>query len=192
MHRGPERAESRAHLEVQQTTERNPEMGRNRSFERRAREEVERIKSEEAAEEERKQARMRELALQAREQREAEAAEQRRRKEERDAKLRRSEDEKAEGQERQAKDLARRSWKASGGGEAAFDEAWPSIWEEMLKRRTVDADMHARQEMAHSGVAAFRDRSQGLPFLLAPPPARNAFDGPGMSRLSGSTGERRR
>jgi hypothetical protein len=37
-------------------------MGRNRSFEKRAREEVERIKAEEAAEQERKQARMRELA----------------------------------------------------------------------------------------------------------------------------------
>jgi hypothetical protein len=67
------------------TTERNPEMSRNRSFERRAREEVERIKAQEAAEEERKQARMKELAEQARERREVEAAEQRRRKEERDA-----------------------------------------------------------------------------------------------------------
>jgi hypothetical protein len=37
------------------TTERNLEMSRNRSFERRAREEVERIKTQEAAEEERKQ-----------------------------------------------------------------------------------------------------------------------------------------
>jgi hypothetical protein len=41
-----------AHLEVQQMTiERNPEMGRNGSFERRAREEVERSKAEEAPEE---------------------------------------------------------------------------------------------------------------------------------------------
>jgi hypothetical protein len=59
---------------------------------------------------------------------EAEATEQRRRKEVRDAKLRRSEDEKAEGEEQRAKDLARRSWKANGGGEAAFDQAWPSMW----------------------------------------------------------------
>ena len=36
-------------------------MGTNRSFEKRAREEVERIKAQETAEEERKQARMREL-----------------------------------------------------------------------------------------------------------------------------------
>jgi hypothetical protein len=133
MHRGPESAESRAHLEVQQmTTERNPEMSRCRSFERRAREEVERIKAQEGAEEERKQARIRELAEQATERREAEAAEQRRRKEERDSMSRRSEDEKAKGEERRAKDLARRSWKASGGAEPEFDEAWPSMWEEML------------------------------------------------------------
>ena len=78
-------------------------MSRNRSFERRAREEVECIKAQEAAEEERKQARMWELAEQARERREAEAAEQRWRMEERHAKLRRSEDKKAEGEERLAK-----------------------------------------------------------------------------------------
>ena len=122
-------------------------------FERRARDEVERIKAKEAAEEERKQARMRELAEQARERREAEAAEERRRKDERNAKLRRSEEEKAEGEERRAKDLARRSWKISGGAEAAFEEAWPSMWEEMLKRRTVDVDGRARQERYQSGVS---------------------------------------
>jgi hypothetical protein len=41
-------------------------VGRSKSFEKRAREEVERIKAEEVAVEERKQARMRELAEQAR------------------------------------------------------------------------------------------------------------------------------
>ena len=41
-------------------------MGRRKSFEERAREEVERIKAEEAAADERKQERMRELAEQAR------------------------------------------------------------------------------------------------------------------------------
>jgi len=128
-------------------------VGRSRSFERRAREEVERIKAQEVAEEERKQARMRELAEQAGERREAEAAEQRRRKEERDAKLRHSQEEKAEGEERLARDSARRSWKASGGTEAAFDRAWPSMWEEMLKRRTADADRRAREVMARSSVS---------------------------------------
>ena len=153
MDRGPERAESRV-LEVQQESiERNPEMGRNRSFEKVARAEVARIKAQEATEEERNQARMRELAEQARERREAEAAEEERRKEERDTKLRRSEEEKAELEELLAKDSARRSWKASGGTEAAFEEAWPSMWEEMLKRRTIDADGLAREEMARSGVS---------------------------------------
>jgi len=37
--------------------------------------------------------------------------------------------------------------------EAAFDEAWPSMWEEMLKRRTMDADTLARQEMSQSTVS---------------------------------------
>jgi fused signal recognition particle receptor len=128
-------------------------VGRNRSFEKRAREEVERIQAEQVAEEERKQARMRELSEQARQRREAEAAEERRRKEERDAKFRRSQEEKAEVQERLAKDNAGRSWKASGGTEAAFEEAWPSMWEEMLKRRTIDADRLARQEMYQSGTS---------------------------------------
>jgi hypothetical protein len=106
----------------------------------------------EAAEEHR-QARMRELAEQVRERREAEVAEERRRKDERDAKLRRSEEEKAKSEERLARDSARRSWKASGGAEAAFDQAWPSMWEEILKRRTVDADGRAREEMTRSGVS---------------------------------------
>jgi len=124
-----------------------------RSFEKRARDEVERIKAQEVAEEERKQERMRELAEQARERREAEAAEEERRKEERDAKLRHSQEEKAELEERLARDSARRSWKAGGGTEVAFDQAWPSMWEEILKRRTVDADRWARQEMHQSGVS---------------------------------------
>jgi hypothetical protein len=144
-----------SHLEVQEmTTERNPKMGRNRSFEKRAREEVERIKAEEAAEEERKQERLGELAEESRRRKEARAAEERRRKDERDAKLRRSGEEKARGEERLARDAARRRWKAGGGTEDAFDRAWPSMWEEMLKRRTVDADRGAREAMARSGVSS--------------------------------------
>jgi hypothetical protein len=74
-------------------------------------------------------------------------------KKERDAKLRRYQEEKAKAEERLARDSSRRSWKASGGTEAAFDQAWPSMWEEILKRRTIDADGQARQEMARSGVS---------------------------------------
>ena len=127
-------------------------MGRNRSFEKRAQVEVQRIKAQEAAEVERKRARMGELAERARKRREAEAAEERRRTEERDAKLRRSQEEKAEAEERRAKQTARRQWKAGGGAEAAFEQAWPSMWEEMLKRRTVGADREAREAMARSNI----------------------------------------
>jgi hypothetical protein len=128
-------------------------MGRNRSLEERAREEVERIKAQEAAEEEHRQARMRELAEQARDYREAEAAEERRRKEEQDAKLRRYQDEKAEGEERRARNSAWLRWKASGGTEEEFDREWPGMRTEMLKRGTVDADRVAREEMTRSGVS---------------------------------------
>jgi hypothetical protein len=128
-------------------------MGRNRSLEERAREEVERIKAQEAAEEEHRQARMRELAEQARERREPEAAEEERRKGERDAKLRRSQEEKAEGEERQARNSAWLRWKASGGTEKEFDREWPGMSTEMLKRRTVDADREAREVMARSSVS---------------------------------------
>ena len=62
-------------------------------------------------------------------------------------------DDPAEVEERLARDSARRSWKAGGGTEAAFDQAWPSMREEMLKRRTIDADREARQEMARSNVS---------------------------------------
>jgi hypothetical protein len=80
-------------------------------------------------------------------------AEQRRRNGERDAKLRRSQEEKAEGEERLARDGAKRRWKASGGTEALFEQTWPSMWEEMLKERTVDADRGAREAMARSSVS---------------------------------------
>jgi|SRR5215211_145708 hypothetical protein len=96
---------------------------------------------------------MRELAEQARERRETQAAEEKKRKEERDAKLRRSEEEKTKGEERLAKDSARRSWTASGGTDVAFNQAWPEMWEEMLKRRTVDTDMWAREVMTRSSVS---------------------------------------
>ena len=113
---------------------------------------MERIKAQEVAEEERNQARMRELAKQARERREAEAAEERRREEERNAKFRRSRDEKAEVEERLARNSAWLRWKASGGTEEFYRE-WPGMRTEMLKRRTVDADRVAREEMTRSGVS---------------------------------------
>ena len=128
-------------------------MSRTNSFEERAREEVARIKAEEAAEDQRKQERMRELAKEARERREAEAAEERKHKAEREAKLRRTEEEKGKAEERRAKEGARRQWKASGGTEAAFEGAWPSMREEMLKRRTLERETQARQLQQARGVS---------------------------------------
>ena len=121
---------------------------RRESFEERARAEVERIKAKEAAEEERKQDRMRELAKQASEHREAEAEKERNRKAERDTKLRQVQEE-----EGKAEEGARRQWKVSGGTEAAFEGAWPSMWAEMLKWRTVDAERGAREDQRASGVS---------------------------------------
>jgi hypothetical protein len=128
-------------------------MSRRKSFEERARAEVERIKAKEAEEEERRQARLTELAEQARQRREAEAAEGRRREAEREAKLRRVQEERGQAEEMRTKDLARRRWKANGGTEAAFEGAWPSMWEEMLRRHTMDAERQARESQRASGVS---------------------------------------
>lgn len=114
---------------------------------------MERIKAERVAEEERKQARMRELAEEARERREAQAAEERRREADRHAKLRRVEEERRQAEERRARNLALHRWKAGGGTEAAFEGAWPSMWEEMLKRRTMDTERQARHNQQASGVS---------------------------------------
>jgi DNA repair exonuclease SbcCD ATPase subunit len=124
-----------------------------KSFEQRAREEVERIKAQKAAEVERKQARMRELSEQARKYREAEAAEQRKREAERNAKLRRVQEEEARSEERRARTLAIHRWKANGGTEAAFDKAWPSMWQKLLKGRTMDGESRAREGQRISGVS---------------------------------------
>jgi len=85
------------------------------SFARRAREEVERIKAEEAKERERKEARMQEFAREARERQEARVKEEERRIAERNAKLRHQQDERALGEERLAKASAKRSWQPRAG-----------------------------------------------------------------------------
>jgi hypothetical protein len=128
-------------------------MSRRKSFEERAREEVERIKAQEAAEEERKQERMRELAEEARQHREAQAAEERKREAERDAKLRRSREEKANVEEERTKRAVFNSWVANGGAPGEFEAAWPELRAEMLKRRTIEQDSQARQQQRSSGVS---------------------------------------
>jgi hypothetical protein len=124
-------------------------MARNQSFERRAREEVARIKGEEAAEKERKQERMRELAKEVRKHREAEAAEERRRETERDAKLRRNQKEQSQAEGERAKRAMFNSWVAQGGGPAEFEAVWPSMRLEQLKQRTLEADSAARESQRH-------------------------------------------
>jgi hypothetical protein len=128
-------------------------MGRKGSFEERARDEVARIQQLKAAEEERKQERMRELAKEAREHREVEDEKERKRKAVRDAKLRQVQEEEGKAEERRAREGALRQWKVSGGTEAAFEWAWPSMWEEMLKRRTMDAEKQAREDQRARGFS---------------------------------------
>jgi len=52
--------------------------------------------------------------------------------------------EKQEKREQEMRDSALHSWVASGGSEEDFEEAWPSLKVEMLKRRTLEAEEHAR------------------------------------------------
>jgi hypothetical protein len=128
-------------------------MSRRKSFEERAREEVARIKAEEAAEEERKQERMRELAEEASERREAEAAEERKREAERNAKLRRSQEERAKDEEERTKRAMLNTWVANGGSPGEFEAAWPNLRREMLTQRTLEQETQARQLQQTSGVS---------------------------------------
>ena len=122
-----------------------------KSFEQRAREEVERIKKEERAEEERKQKRMQELRAESDKRREAEAAEERKRQARRaqeQAKRERVEDERM-------KAMVFRSWTANGGTAGEFEDAWPEIKADMLKQRTIERESRAREDMrmgSHSRI----------------------------------------
>jgi hypothetical protein len=49
--------------------------------------------------------------------------------------------------ERTEKASARRAWMADGGSEADFEKAWPQLRDEGRRRRVVDADRRAREEM---------------------------------------------
>jgi hypothetical protein len=124
-----------------------------KGFEQRARKEVERIKALEAEEAEREQARMERLAEEARQRREAAAAEEAARQQERNAKLIHAQGKRAAAEERMAKQQAWLSWKAQGGEESAFGEAWPSMWQEMLKNRIIHADQEARETQRFSSIS---------------------------------------
>ena len=55
--------------------------------------------------------------------------------------------------ERTEKESGRRAWLADGGSEADFEREWPKLRDEGRRRRVVDADSRARQEMRASGVS---------------------------------------
>jgi len=58
-----------------------------------------------------------------------------------------------ERRERMEKASARRAWLADGGKEADFEREWPKLRNEGRRRRVVDADRRAREQMQASGVS---------------------------------------
>ena len=69
---------------------------------------------------------------------------------------RKEQDEKAgkeaeERREQMEKESARRTWLADGGKEADFEKEWPKLRDEGRRRRVVDADHRAREEMRLHG-----------------------------------------
>ena len=71
---------------------------------------------------------------------------------------RRQQDEKAAREEtarreRAEKESAKRAWIADGGDEASFEKEWPGLRAEGRRRRVLDADQRAREEMRSSNVS---------------------------------------
>jgi hypothetical protein len=71
---------------------------------------------------------------------------------------RRQQDEKAakeaeERKEKSEKESARRLWLADGGSAASFEREWERLRDEGRRRRVLDADKRAREEMRASGVS---------------------------------------
>jgi hypothetical protein len=65
---------------------------------------------------------------------------------------RKEQDEKAAKEEearnaRVEKEAARCAWKADGGSEADFEREWPKLRDEGRRRRVMDADRAAREQM---------------------------------------------
>jgi hypothetical protein len=123
----------------------------HKSFEQRAREEVERIKREERAEEERRQKRMEELRVESDKRREAKAAEERRR----EARRAQEQAERERVEDERMKAGVFRSWTANGGSAAEFEDAWPGIKADLLKQRTIEQETRSREEMrisSHSRI----------------------------------------
>ena len=65
---------------------------------------------------------------------------------------RKEQDEKAtkeaeERRERTEKESARRAWLADGGNSGDFEREWPKLRDEGRRRRVIDADRRAREDM---------------------------------------------
>jgi hypothetical protein len=73
------------------------------------------------------------------------AEEQKRRKLHDDARQRR---------EQEMKDSARSSWLGAGGTAEEFEEEWPSLRTEMLRRRTLEAETNAPAAHRRSGIGS--------------------------------------
>ena len=52
------------------------------------------------------------------------------------------------------KDSARLSWLDAGGAAEEFEEEWPSLRTEMLKRRALEAETNARTAQKQGGVSS--------------------------------------
>jgi hypothetical protein len=53
--------------------------------------------------------------------------------------------------ERTEKESARRAWLADGGRVADFEKEWPKLRDVGRRRRVMDADKHAREQMRIHG-----------------------------------------
>jgi hypothetical protein len=70
---------------------------------------------------------------------------------------RKEQDEKAakeaeERRERTERETARRAWLADGGREADFEREWKQLRDEGRRRRVVDADRKAREQMRNGAT----------------------------------------
>ncbi len=58
-----------------------------------------------------------------------------------------------ERQEKAERESARRAWIRDGGNERDFKRQWPEMRDAARRRRVLDADKRAREEMRASGVS---------------------------------------
>jgi hypothetical protein len=56
-----------------------------------------------------------------------------------------------EARERTEKESAKKAWLVDGGNARDFEKAWPELRDEGRRRRVMDADKHAREQMRIHG-----------------------------------------